>query len=44
MFSQVCGQILAVLLLATILILRLVFLLRNEKETVEIGLSVIEKW
>jgi len=39
MFSRVCGEILAVLLLAIILILKLVFLLSNEKEAVEIDLS-----
>ena len=44
MFSRVCGEILAVLLLATILILRLAFFLCNENEAVEIDLSDIEQW
>lgn len=44
MFSRVSGEILAVLLLATILILRLVFFLCNENEAVEIDLSDIEQW
>ena len=44
MFSWVCGEILAVFLLATILILRLVFFLCNENEAVEIDLSDIEQW
>ena len=44
MFSRVCGEIKAVLLLATILILRLVFFLRNEQEAVEIDLGDIEEW
>jgi hypothetical protein len=42
MFSRIFGQILAVLLLATLLILRLVFFLINEKEAVEIDLGDIE--
>ena len=42
MFSRICGVILAVLLMATLLILRLVFFLSNEKEAVEIDLSDIE--
>jgi len=42
MFSRVCGEILAVLLLVIILILKLVFLLSNEKEAVEIDLSDVE--
>ena len=44
MFSRVWGEILTVLLLATLLILRLVFFLCNEKEAVEIDLSDIEEW
>ena len=44
MFSRVCAEILAVLLLATLLILKLVFFLSNEKESVEIDLSDIEEW
>ena len=44
MFSRVSGEILAVLLLATILILRLLFFLCNENEAVEIDLSDIEQW
>jgi hypothetical protein len=44
MFSRVCGEILAVLLLTTILILKLVFFLSNEKEAVEIDLSDVEEW
>ena len=44
MFSRVCGEILAVLLLVTILILRLVFFLYDENEAVEIDLSDIEPW
>ena len=44
MFSRVCGEILAVFLLATILILRLVLFLCNENEAVEIDLSDIEQW
>ena len=43
MFSRVCGEILAVLLLTTILILKLIFFLINEKEAVEIDLSDIEE-
>jgi len=42
MFSRVCAEILALLLLTTILILKLVFFLRNEKEAVEIDLGDIE--
>jgi hypothetical protein len=44
MFSRICGEILAVLLMATILILKLVFFLCNENETGEIDLSDIEAW
>jgi hypothetical protein len=44
MFSRFCGEILTVLLLATILILRIVFFLCNEIEAVEIDLSDIEQW
>jgi hypothetical protein len=44
MFSRVSGQILAVLLLATIFMLRLLFFLMNEKEAVEIDLGDIEGW
>jgi hypothetical protein len=44
MFSRVSGEILAVLLLATILILRLLFFLCNENEAVEIDLSDVEQW
>jgi hypothetical protein len=44
MFSRVCGEIIAVLLLVTMLILKLVFFLCNEKEAVEIDLSDIEEW
>ena len=43
MFSRVCGKTLAVLLLTTILILKLIFFLINEKEAVEIDLSDIEE-
>jgi hypothetical protein len=43
MFSRVCGEILAVLLLATLLILKLVFFLYSENEAVEIELSDIEQ-
>ena len=43
-FSRVCGGILTVLLLATIMILKLVFFLCNENEAVEIDLSDIEEW
>lgn len=42
MFSRIYGEILGVLLLATLLILRLLFFLSNEKEAVEIDLSDIE--
>jgi hypothetical protein len=42
MFSRVSGEILAVLLLTTILILKLVFFLSNENEAVEIDLGDIE--
>jgi len=42
MFSRVCGEILAVLLLTTILILKLIFFLSNENEAVEIDLGDIE--
>ena len=44
MFSRVCGEIIAVLLLTTILILKLVFSLCDENEAVEIDLSDIEEW
>jgi hypothetical protein len=44
MFSWFCGEILAVLLLTTILILKLVFFLCNENEAVEIDLSDVEGW
>jgi len=44
MFSRISGQILAVLLLATLFVLRLVFFLMNEKEAVEIDLADIEGW
>ena len=43
MFSRVCGEILAVFLFTTILILKLVFFLCKEKEAVEIDLSDIEE-
>jgi hypothetical protein len=43
MFSRICGEILGVLLLATLLILKLVIFLSNEKEAVEIDLSDIEE-
>ena len=43
MFSRFCGEIIAVLLLATILIFKLVFFLCNENEAVEIDLSDIEQ-
>jgi hypothetical protein len=42
MFSRISGQILAVLLLATLLILKLIFFLCNENEAVEIDLGDIE--
>ena len=42
MLSRVRGEILAVLLFATILLLRLVFFLCNENEAVEFDLSDIE--
>ena len=44
MSSRVCGEILAVFLLTIMLILNLVFFLRNEKEAVEIDLGDIEEW
>jgi hypothetical protein len=44
MFSRACGAILGVLLLATMLILKLVFFLCNENEAVEIDLSDVEGW
>ena len=44
MFSRFRGEIIAVLLYMTILILKLVFLLSNENEAVEIDLSDIEGW
>ena len=44
MFSRVCGEILAVFLMTTILILKLAFFLCNENEAVEIDLSDIEEW
>jgi hypothetical protein len=44
MFSRISGQILAVLLLATIFMLRVLFFLMNEKQAVEIDLADIEGW
>ncbi len=44
MFSRVYGEILAVLLLTTIFILKLVFFLSNVKDAVDIDLSDIEGW
>ena len=42
MLSRIGGEILGVPLLATLLILKAVFFLSNEKEAVEIDLSDIE--
>ena len=42
MLSRICGVMLGVLLLATLLVLKVVFFLSNEKEAVEIDLSDIE--
>jgi len=44
MFSRICGEILAMLLLTTILLLRLVLFLSNEKEAVEMDFGQIEGW
>ena len=44
MFLQIRGEILAALLLTTILILELAFFLSNENEAVGIDLRDIERW